>query len=45
MAEDFTVEKLKNTFSKRKKVFIALIGDDVVGTAGIEKSWYSADEY
>ena len=45
MAEDFTVEKLKNTLSKRKKVFIALIDDIVVGTAGIEKSWYSDDEY
>ena len=45
MAEDFTVKKLKNTFSKRKKVFIALIDDNVVGTAGIEESWYSADEY
>lgn len=45
MAEDFTVEKLQNTLSKRKKVFVALIDTDVVGTAGIDKSWYSDDEY
>ena len=45
MAEDFTVEKLQNSLSKRKKVFVALIDDNVVGTAGIDKSWYSDDEY
>lgn len=45
MAEDFTVEKLQNSLSKRKKVFVALIDDNVVGTAGIDKSWYSNDEY
>ena len=32
MAEDFTVEKLQNSLSKRKKVFVALIDDNVVGT-------------
>ena len=45
MAEDFTVEKLQNSFSKREKIFVALIDDNVVGTAGIDKSWYSDDEY
>ena len=45
MAEDFTVEKLQNSLNKRKKVFVALIDDNVVGTAGIDKSWYSDDEY
>ena len=45
MAEDFTVEKLQNSLSKRNKVFVALIDDNVVGTAGIDKSWYSDDEY
>ena len=45
MAGDFTVEKLQNTLSKREKVFVALIDDDVVGTGGIDKSWYSDDEY
>ena len=45
MAEDFTVEKLQNSLSKRKKVFVALLNDNVVGTAGIDKSWYSDDEY
>ena len=45
MAEDFTVEKLQNSLNKRKKVFVALIDDNVVGTAGIDKSWYSNDEY
>lgn len=45
MAEKFTKEKLNETLSKRKKVYIALIDDEVVGTAGIDKSWYTDDEY
>lgn len=45
MAEDFTTENLKHTFSKRRKVFVALINGQVVGTAGIEKSWYNDDDY
>ena len=45
MAQDFTVEKLQKTFNNRKKVFIALLDEKVVGTAGLEKSWYSDDEY
>ena len=45
MAEDFTVEKLRNTLSNREKVFVALTDDEVVGTAGFEKSWYNNDDY
>ena len=45
MAIDFSVENLKKTLSNRKKVYVALINDTVVGTAGIDKSWYSHDEY
>lgn len=45
MAQDFTVEKLQKAFNNRKKVFIALLDEKVVGTAGLEKSWYSDDEY
>lgn len=45
MAKDFAVEKLKDTFKSRKKVYIALINNEVVGTAGLDKSWYSDDEY
>ena len=45
MAKDFTVEKLKTTFKNRKKVFIAIKNNEVVGTAGIDVSWYNPDEY
>ena len=45
MAKDFTVEKLKNTLKNRKKVFVAIKDNDVVGTAGIDVSWYNPDEY
>lgn len=45
MALDFSVENLEKTLSNRKKVYVALINDIVVGTAGIDKSWYSDDEY
>lgn len=45
MCKDFAVDKLKDTLSSRKKVFVALINDEVVGTAGIDKSWYNDDEY
>lgn len=45
MAKDFTVEKLKNTLNNRTKVYVALIDNEVVGTAGLDKSWYSDDEY
>lgn len=47
MAEDFRVEKLKDILKRRKKVYVALINDEVVGTAGMDKSWYNDndDEY
>ena len=45
MAKDFSVDKLKEIFKKREKVYIALNNDEVVGTAGLDKSWYSDDEY
>lgn len=45
MAKDFTVEKLKNTLKNRKKVFVAIKDNKVVGTAGIDVSWYNPDEY
>ena len=45
MAKDFTVEKLKDTLKNRKKVFVAIKDNEVVGTAGIDVSWYNPDEY
>ena len=45
MAKDFTVEKLKDTLKNRKKVFVAIKDNKVVGTAGIDVSWYNPDEY
>lgn len=40
-AKDFTVNKVLENFNKRTKVFVALENDIVVGTAGIDKSWYN----
>lgn len=42
-AKDFTVDRIKEDFNKRTKVFVALENDIVVGTAGLDKSWYSDD--
>lgn len=42
-AEEFSVEKIKETFPKRTKVFVALDGEKVVGTVSLDKSWYSDD--
>lgn len=42
-AEAFSVEKIKEDFPKRTKVYVALDGEKVVGTAGLGKSWYSDD--
>ena len=42
-AQEFTPEEILNTFPKRTKVFIALENNTVVGTAGIDKSWYNDD--
>ena len=40
-AKDFTVDKILENFNKRTKVFVALENDIVVGTAGLDKSWYN----
>lgn len=45
MAKDFAVEKLKKTLKSRSKVYVALVNNEVVGTAGLDKSWYKDDEY
>ncbi len=45
MKNQFTVEKLKDTLKNRKKVFVAIKDNEVVGTAGIDVSWYNPDEY
>ena len=42
-AKDFTVERIKEDFNKRAKVFVALEDDAVIGTAGLDKSWYNDD--
>lgn len=42
-AEEFTTEKIKEAFKSREKVYVALLDDNVVGTAGIAKSWYNDD--
>lgn len=41
--KDFTVNKILEEFNKRTKVFVALENDIVVGTAGLDKSWYNDD--
>lgn len=43
-AEEFTAHKIKENFGKRTKVLVALENDVVVGTAGLDKSWYSDDD-
>ncbi len=45
MAKDFNVKKLNETLSNREKVYVALKDNEVVGTAGIDKSRYANDEY
>ena len=42
-AKDFTAHKILENFNKRTKVFVALENDIVVGTAGLDKSWYNND--
>ena len=42
-AEEFTSHKIKENFGKRTKVLVALENGVVVGTAGIDKSWYNND--
>ena len=44
--KEFTVDKIIENFNKRTKVFVALENNIVVGTAGLDKSWYNDnDEY
>ena len=45
MAKEFEVRNLNEKLKKRQKVYVALDDKEVVGTAGIDKSWYSDDEY
>ena len=45
MAEDFLPQKLKEILKNRKKVYVAIENGEIVGTAGIDKSWYNNDEY
>lgn len=40
---EYTVSKIIKNFSKRTKVFVALENNVVIGTAGIDKSWYNDD--
>lgn len=42
-AKDFTIDKILEEFNKRTKVFVALENNIVVGTAGLDKSWYNDD--
>lgn len=39
----YTKEKLTEEFKSRTKVYVAKISGQIVGTAGIDKSWYSDD--
>ena len=41
--KDFTPEEIKKIFPKRTKVFFALEDNKVIGTAGLDKSWYNDD--
>ena len=41
--KDFTPEEIKKIFPKRTKVFVALEDNKVIGTAGLDKSWYNDD--
>lgn len=45
MAKDFEAKKLNKTLINREKVYVALKDNEVVGTAGVDKSWYANDEY
>ena len=41
--KDFTPEEIKKKNPKRTKVFVALEDNKVIGTAGLDKSWYNDD--
>ena len=42
-AEEFTVDKIKENFKNRTKVYVALENSNIIGTAGLDKSWYNDD--
>lgn len=42
-AQEFTPSEIKKNFPQRTKVFMAVENDVVVGTAGLDKSWYNDD--
>lgn len=42
-SQEFTVSEIQKNFPKRTKVFVALKDNIVVGTAGLDKSWYNDD--
>ena len=39
----YTKDKLKEEFKERTKVYVAKQNGTIVGTAGIDKSWYNDD--
>lgn len=41
ISRKFTTFEIKKNFPKRTKTLVALINNKVVGTAGIDKSWYN----
>ena len=41
--KEFTPEEIMRNFPKRTKVFVALEDNRVIGTAGLNKSWYNGD--
>ena len=41
--KEFTPEEIMRNFPKRTKVFVALEDNKVIGTAGLNKSWYNGD--
>ena len=41
--KEFTPEEIMRNFPKRTKVFVALEDNRVIGTAGLNKSWYNDD--
>ena len=42
-AKEFTTEKIIENFPKKTKVFVAMKDNKVIGTAGLDKSWYNND--
>lgn len=42
-SEEFKEEPLNKILKKRTKVYVALQNSHVVGTAGLDKSWYNND--